>query len=306
MFKRIFALAALAALALLVSSCVTWRYNGPTDHVDYRIPEKLKSSTQSSAVKEGNDFTLSTYDEEFTYDEKGNILKVKQTEYIDRISTEKKFIVWETESKVIGGNLVPYRVTANGVPFLEVTYDILTVAGNGAVVEDIAERSFTRVQSSFFTKPIYENWGIALSNYSVGFRADDRFVKEVRRFDPDRGSYLENALTLGFDNIVLKSFHFSREKLAEGIAKSYTGFNLASAMFTKMSVGINVDYSYEWQVIADRICQTKLTYLSLTLKLEVTEEYNTAGKRIKETWVASNPGTPDQPPVKLFEQILTY
>jgi hypothetical protein len=306
MSKRILGIAAVLAAALMSFSCMSTKYYGPTDYVSFRSVDKVKTSSQVSALKEGTSPMVSTYDDEFTYDDKGNLIKFKQTEYIDRLAKDKKFIVWETESKVMGGNAVPYRVSANGVPFLEVEYDLLTVQGNGAVVEDITERTFLRIASSFLTGTDYEPWGIALGNYDVPFKLDGKFVKEVRRFSPYSGVYYENVLTLGYDNIVLKRFHYSREKLAEGLAKSYTGYNYQSEMAKKLTKGINVDYTYEWKAIADRICQTKMTYLSMTLKLEAAEDYDTAGKRIKETWMLADPREKTPVPLKVFEQTLTY
>jgi hypothetical protein len=306
MFKRVLVCAAIATMALVAVSCVSTRFIGPTDYVSFRTADKMKSSSQTSALKEGENPIVNTYDEEYSYDDKGNVLKVKLTEYIDRLDQEKKFIVWETESKLIGGNMVPYRVSANGVPFVEVEYDLLTVAGKGAVTEDISDRNFLRVQSVPLSRPFYQTWGVSLSANSVSFASDGKFVKEVRRYDPNEGTYLENVLTLGYDNIVLKHFHYSREKLSEGIAKSYTGYDYNSDMFRKLSKGVNVDYSYEWQTIADRICQSKMTFESMTLKLQAAEDYNAAGKRIKETWLVSDPQDTKTAPVKIFEQTLTY
>jgi hypothetical protein len=307
MLRRVLVCAAIVAMALAAVSCISTRYIGPTGHVPYQTADsKVKSSSQTSALKEGENPIVSTYDEEYTYDEKGNVLRVKLTEYIDRLDQEKKFIVWETESKLIGGNLVPWRVSANGVPFVEVEYDILTTPGKGVVTEDITDRNFVRVQGIPLAQPSYQTWGVTLSANSVSFAADGKFVREVRRYSVNEGTYLENVLTLGYDNIVLKHFHFSREKLSEGIAKSYTGYDYNSDMFRKLSKGVNVDYSYEWKTIADRICQARMTFESMTLKLDATEEYNAAGKRTKETWLVSNPQDAKTAPVKIFEQNLTY
>ena len=306
MSKPISKIAVVLAAILATVSCVSANYIGPMDYVTFRSDDKVRTSTQTSALKDNKSPLSSTYDDEYTYDDKGNVIKIKQTEYIERLAKDKKFIVWETESKVIGGNPVPYRVSANGVPFMEIEYQLLTAQGNGVVKEDIFQRNLMRVISSFISGTKYQTWSIALQNYEVPFKVDDKFVKEVRRFDPDEGVYYENALTLGYDNIVLTRFHYSREKLMEGIAKSYTGYNYQSEMAKKLTKGNNVDYTYEWKAIADRICQIKMTYLSMELKFEATEDYDASGRRIKETWMVSDPREQEQTPVQIFEQSLSY
>lgn len=296
----------VVGIALAAFSCTSVRYLGPTNHVDYRAADNVKTSRQMAAVKSGENSQVSTYDEEYTYDAKGNLLKVKMTEYFDLLSKYKNFVVWETESKVLGGKVVPYRMSVNGVPFVEVDYELLTVAGNGLVGEDIPERNFTRILNSMWTGASIEEWTIAIDNYSVGFQADGRLVKEMDAFSSYQGFYQYNVLTLGYDNIVLTRFRYSYEKLAEGINKSFTGYNYQSDMLKKMYRGINVEYGYEWKVIADRICQTKMSYQSKTIKFNVSEEYNASGKRVKELWTIVDPREKDMIPLKIFEQVLTY
>jgi hypothetical protein len=306
MLKKLPALAVTLAAALALFSCTTVKYLGPLDHVDYRNTEKIKSSRQSSALKDGADSLVNTYDEDYFYDDKGNIIKTTMTEYIERLGKDKKYIVWDTESKVLGGKLVPYRVSVNGVAFMEIEYDLLTVAGSGEVKADISERNFVRIRSTFMAGTDFQFWGVALDNYSVGFPSDDKFVKAVRRFDSDKGTYLENILTLGFDNIVLKRFHFSRESLANGVAKSYTGYNFGSQVFKQLTKGQNVDYTYEWKVIANKICQAKTAYEARDIKLSVEAGFDAAGKRIGETWFLTDPRNKDDQPRKVFEQTITY
>jgi hypothetical protein len=304
--KRILGIAAVLAVALTTFSCVSTKYYGPADYVAFRSDDKVKTGMQASALQEGTGPLTGTYDDEYVYDDKGNVIKIKQTEYIDLLAKDKKFIVWETESKIIGGNPVPYRVSANGVPFLEVEYELLPAQNAAEVTEDVFKRNFRRVTSSFMKATDYENWSISIENYDVPFKADKKFVQEARRFNPYVGEYYENVLTLGYGNIVLKRFHYSREQLAEGVAKSYTGFNYQSEMAKKLALGVNVDYTYEWKAIADRICQTKMTYSSMTLKFEAVEEYSSSGKRIKETWTVTDPREKTPVPKVIFEQNLTY
>lgn len=300
-------LAALAA-AVVASSCSTTGFMGPSDYVGFRADDKMMSSSQSSARKDdAKEPLVSTYDQECSYDEKGNLIKLKLTEYVDRLSKDKKFIVWETEYKVVGGFVVPASVSVNGVPFLEVEYESLVVPGAGAIVSDIQKRTYIyRYSPSPLSAPYDFERTISLENYTVQFRADDRFVKETTYYGTNGYYYKDNTMTLGWDNLALKRFFYSQEKLSEGIAKTYTGYNSMSAMFQKMSKGINATYSYDWKVIAGKICQTKMTYEAKTLKLEANMEFNGNGQRTKESWILSDPSEPKKAPRTIFEQNLTY
>lgn len=306
MIKRLLTLFPITAAVLAIAACVSTRYIGPLDHVDYRNADKVKTSRQYTYPGRGTKELVNSFDEEYTYDKDGNLLKIKVTEYIDLMSGGKKYIVWETESKIIGGSPVPYRVTANGVPFLEVEYELLKNSGSGEIMSDISEKNFTRIISMPLMGSETGNWSIALSNYSVGFRPDDKFVKTIRRYYPYGASELDNVLTLGFDNIILKEFKFSREKLADGIAKTFTGYHYGSQMLKRLFSGNNVSYAYEWAVIGGRICQKKMVYTSKTIQLTADEEYDDTGRRVKETWSVSNPEKKKDEPRKIFEQVIAY
>src|SRR5512145_1214274 len=143
MRNRFLGILVVLATVLVASSCATSQFVGPTDFVSFRADDTMKSSFQSSALKQdAKEPLVNTYDQECVYDAKGNLVKLKLTEYIDRLGKDKKFIVWETEYKVVGGFAVPASVSANGVAFLEVEYESLVVPGAGAIRSDISKRSF--------------------------------------------------------------------------------------------------------------------------------------------------------------------
>ncbi len=308
MRNRIVGILAVLAAALVASSCATTGFVGPDDFVSFRADDAMKTSFQTSALMDDPKAPLvNTYDQECTYDEKGNLVKLKLTEYVDLKSKDKKFIVWETEYKVVGGFAVPASVSVNGVAFLEVEYESLVVPGSGAIRSDISKRSFNwKYQSSPLSAPYYFDRTISLENYTVQFRADDKFVKKTTYYGTNGYFYDDNTLTLGWDNLALKRFFYSQEKLAEGFAKTYSGYNSASAMFQKMSKGINATYSYDWKVIAGKICQTKMVYEAKTLKLEANMEFNANGQRTKESWILSDPSDAKKAPRTIFEQNLSY
>ena len=309
MRNRTLAILAGCGLALVLASCATTtQYLGPSDFVSYRADEKLRSSSQSAALKAGEKEPLvNTYDQENVYDAKGNLIKVKLTEYIDRLAKDKKFIVWETEYKVIGGNVVPASMSANGVPYLEVEYELLSGSGKGEIASDIMKRPVrASIKFSPFSAPITINRSISLENYTVGFRADGRFVKKTVYYGMNGYYYDDNTLTLGYDNIALKRYSYSQEKLSEGIAKSFTGYNRDSAMFQKMSKDVNVAYDFEWKAAGEAICQTKMSFAEKDFKLEASLEYNAEGKRVKETWFVSDPKNAKKAPRQVFLQELAY
>jgi len=309
MGKRFIGLLATCVAAAIMTSCMTTRYIGPTDHVDFRAGEKMRSSAQSSALKDGeNQPLVNTYDQENAYDAKGNLIKVKLTEYVDRLSKEKKYIVWETDYKVIGGSVVPASMSANGVPFLQVEYELLAgAADDKEIVADIMNRPVNvEIRASPISAPIYSFRNIALDEYTVGFAVDGRFVERTIYYGYNGAAHEKNTLTLGWGNIAIKRFYYSMEKLSEGIAKTYTGYNSNSEMFKKMSKGISVEYGYEWKVVGSAICQTKMVFTEKDLKLEASTDYNADGKRTKETWFLSDPSDSKSVPRQVFAQELAY
>src|SRR5574344_945196 len=105
-----------------------------------------------------------TYEDEFVYDAAGNVIKHKQTEYYDAQGGKPEFVVWETEFKVIGGKVLPYRVSVNGVAYIEVDYEILNAnAAKGEVKQSSVNRYFVQnVPTSTLSMSTYPvRWSIS-------------------------------------------------------------------------------------------------------------------------------------------------
>lgn len=308
---RFFSCAGLVAFSItLLSGCAT-TFKGPSRYVGYYTDDKIKTANQSSLTTSKVELQ-STYDDEYEYDEDGHIVKHVQTEYFDLDSRKPKYAIWKTEFTVVGGVPLPSQVSINDVPYIEVEYSLLSCDAKGEVLQANTERNFTQYYRKLLnTYPVY--WAIDLDEYPVDFEADGKFVVKKWGFTP-YGGYQENRfLTLGYDNVVLKKYSYSHEKLMEGLKKSYAGSMVPTAVSTAANELKNSNYSfeYEWSVINGKICQTKVsfdrTYIKYSVHFVADVVYNEAGQRTSEVWsVAQSSDAEKYPPIVIFRQTFTY
>jgi len=300
----------ILAGSISLASCSSTFY-GPSSHVNFQTQGKFRSSEQKSNLTGSENSLNNTYDEEFVYDDKGNILKITQTEYIDRLATDKKFFVWTTQYKVVGGQVVPSFMTINGTPFVEVEWEVLQSKHEGPIVQDTIRRFGNQINLILLGQA-YLNYRVDLDVYPVSFDEDDKFVESIQRIG---GGSLFNAnyLTLGYNNIVLKRFKYDYEALAAGLSKTYAGINSAiAAKITESGNKSAILFEYEWKVIADKICQVSTLFSSRFQTEQVIFnaklEHNASGDRTKEVWtVASYSKTfGDKSPMVIYEQNLRY
>ena len=296
----LYAGAMLAALTL--SGCST-TFRGPSDYVEYPYDGKAVSSTTSSYVGT-NPKIQPTYEDEFVYDTAGNLVKHKQTEYFNYDSATPAYVVWETEYKVVGGVVLPYRQTVNDEVYVQIDYDQLTSQNKGAVQQGTLDRSFSVEYKQLF-KTYFVNWSPELSRLPIDFPADGKYVVSKSHANYYQGFYTDNVLTPGYDNIVLKHYSYSYSNLVSGFNKSFQWglFHDDSRNFRDT----NTEFNFEWKAVAKGIAQTKATFVQTeygsTMNFEADAEYNDAGQRTHEVWTAfQDKGTP----VKLFEQTLKY
>ena len=304
---------ALAAVLLLATGCAT-DFTGPQSYVSFSTGDsQIMSAGQSSKVYQQGELQ-STYDDEFEYDGEGNLLSHRQIQYFNDSMTDNKYVVWETEYKVIGGEALPYRVMVNDVVYLQVDYQLLNSGATGAVTQPIKYRSFIqhRYRNGLWGATYPFEWGIDLRNYPVDFATDGRFVVKDWVFSLKEGYHAESVLALGQDNIVLTHYSFSDEKLLEGFKKSYTGMipmNIRQRS-TELA-GSNYSFDYDWEVINDKICQTgvtfRQTYKSFNIYFESETEYNDSGNPIQETWKAAESDLDeDNVPKVIFQNSFEY
>ncbi|MGL4370943.1 MAG: hypothetical protein ACRCUT_14915, partial [Spirochaetota bacterium] len=251
--KGITASLALCA-AISMVSCAT--FSGPVDFVEYKAPKGVKSSEQSSLIR-GK--LAPYYSEDFTYDSKGNIVKVKQVEYLEPEKKNRKFVVWETEWKVYGETVVPSRVLCNGVEFCTINWQLLNSQNKGQVKQDIRTKYYTKASSNPFSGT-YEFWKVDLREYPVfSFISDDKFIEKIATYNV-YGRSENNALTLGYDNIVLAHYYFSYKQLASGIAKTYPAGSSNRVMLSNISRYAEADFTFTWKTISDAPCLEKVKF----------------------------------------------
>jgi hypothetical protein len=301
--KSMFAFWFIVVSAFMVS-CTT--FSGPLDFVDYKIPKGAKRSEQSSLINNKLD---KYYEDEFTYDEKGNIVKVKQVEYIEPDKSDRKFIVWETEWKVYGDAVVPSRVLCNGIEFCTVEWQLLSSQNKGEIKQDIKTRYYSKKNGLLF--PDYEFWRVDLKEYPVpSFMSDDKFVKRE-----DKINYYEkiqiNVLAMGYNNVVLSRYSFSYNKLASGMAKTYSVYSYNHYRLNNLSGRAEVEFQLKWKVIADIPCLDKLKYSAKMNEhnsdFAVDFTYNEKGNRKSEEWIVTKTNFSGQEePVSIFKQVLSY
>jgi len=282
-------------LLLILGSCATSYIVPLNDYVAFNSDDQLVSSEQKMAFP-WNDYKMdSTWDDEYTYDSQGNMVKHIQTEYFGT-GSGKRYIEWTIEYKVVGGKVVPYRAMANGVQYAEVEYQVLPGSLSGPI-EGYTE--FPRFRH-FYQEPLgpleYVDWTIG-PVFSVVFRAEEEFVERVG------GS---NYLTYGYDNLVLVGFSYSRRSLNEGIAKSFP----QGAYYSKnVSRDVSeVELRYQYELIAGKVCQTTIDfhqdYGPVSKKFLVERNFDSSGRKVEEKWTYSSPQTEKGKDIELFHQVL--
>jgi hypothetical protein len=313
--KKLIGLTALA-VTLLAAGCSTTYYQMPSDYKSFRSEDGLASSTQSAARHDMDNELVTTYDDEFFYDDEGNVIRRVQTEYFDWDSNDgPKFHEWEITYKKIGDKIVPQSLAVNGVVYAEVEYEILPVEAEGEIILYGPDPYFEEVTSTMSLYGSYtqvDYFRPAVSHFSIGFPDDGEFVKEVEVFNRYRGFSDFNALTLGYDNIVLTKLSYSYEKVVEGISQTDIGSRSETENLKKMAQGSTVEYVYEWETIAEKICMTSHTYnldlkdQKVTFTAEV--DYDSSGRRIAEEWTLIDPDMSgaEEEPLVVYSQELVY
>lgn len=291
------------------TSC-TSTYFGPRNYVGFYSEDDIVTSNQFT-LDPGKDNITSTYEEEFVYDDEGNMIKSKQTEYFDRDSKSPKFIVWETEYKVLGDHVVPSKAYVNGELYSSVDYDVLEVTAEGPIVKDVTEAFFYKETKLLFQKPLNQIWRVSLLEYPVPYSIDDKFVRNVETFSPYSGYRDDSILNIGFDNIVVNKYYYSYDKLLNGISKSLPYGSSKSRKLQSLTNGYNITFEYKWDSIADKACPTEVIFVSqnndkVNAHMIVKMAYNNSGLRTDEEWIVLDTDTPEMEEIVVFKQDITY
>lgn len=295
----------LIAITVIVSFLGCTTISGPADFVEYKITKGMKKSEQSSLLNESFD---KYYDDEYFYDDNGNLIKMKQTEYLGKDKKNRKFFVWTTEWKVMGEAVLPYRASCNGVVYCEIDWDILVSKNKGAITSDIESKYYIEQEDSFYDS-YYYFWYADLDKYPVPFMPDTKYIKKLSVF---QGYYFvdKSILTLGYDNIVLKRYFYSSKKFYEGAAKTYPEGSSRNTMLKNLAKNSTIEFNYDWDVIADTICMKKMAFNAHFSKdsanFEVEMQYNANGQRTNEDWIVISKENGKEKKTKVFQQAMQY
>lgn len=308
------ALIMILAILVLAASCTSTRYTARSGYVGFS-EDGAVTVQQMKKTNLDDDALYATYDDEFEYDEDGNVIKHIQTKYFDK---GEKFDEWVVEYQKIGGNALPKSVAVNGIVYMEVEYDILESDHEGHISQLTSTPQFMQnnggniLMSVFLgSQPIIE-WDLDLENFEVPFRTDGRYVTTEESFGIYTGLSLDKVLSIGYDNIVLKKFYFSADKYNYGYNLSIADELPAGMIGTEdeMEDDNNVTFLYNWDVAAGKILQNSMEVISNSgddfMKFFTEREFDSAGRRTSETWKLNDSVTYVEAPLVLFQQTLAY
>ena len=304
--NKISAIALSIVLLVFMFGCTT--FMGPTNFVEYKIDKGLKKSEQSSLYENSFD---KYFEDEYTYDDKGNVIKVKSTVYFDKESAkDRKYIVYETEWVVIGDNVLPSKVSCNGEVYCEIQWDIMDSKNKGSITQDIYSKFYIQ-KDQVLTSVSYKRWYADLDDYPIPFLSDGKFIKNIKGYTVFYQYTEKNVLTLGYDNIVLKRYFYSYDKLRQGQAKTYPAGSLKNTLIASLSKNSDVEFNYDWNVVADKLCLNKILFTAKfpdrleSSKFEIGIKYNEKGQRTEEEWTVIEPDNKDKR-TTVFKQTLQY
>lgn len=305
--KNKFLIFSAVLLILAFTSCASTKYYGPRNYVGFSSEENISTSTQYTLDYNKNE-VVPTFEEEFSYDNDGNIIKTKLTEYFDRDSSNPKYIIWENEYIVIGDHVVPSKAYVNGELYCSVDYDVLAVEADGEIIKDVSGAFFYKEVTSFFFGGYRQVWDISLSEYPVPFMDDEKFIREYSSFNPYYGFEYANVLNIGYDNIVIKEYYYSYEELLKGISNSLPYNSQQSRRLRELSNGHNIKFEYTWETIADKACPVSISFISRNNDKEnahmiVDMKYDASGNRTFEEW---NVITEKGERITVFKHELSY
>lgn len=315
MKKSLGRIAILTSLLLFTLGCTTIEYATNSDYVGFSY-KGVSSAQQSKKTDMISDDLYSTYDDEFVYDEDGNLIKHIQTNYFDNGEKFDEYIV--TYQK-IGEYILPESVAVNGVVYMDVEYDLLPTDHEGRIRGYTSDPTFFRRERNVLLfKDDMVKWQIDIANFDVPFRSDGKFVSTEESFAFFTGLSTDKVLTIGYDNIVLKRFYYSPAKFRSGYDISL-GMGSSEPREVNDDASRNTVFTYEWDVIGGEIVQTgmmvKETLANLGgllaeksdfITFSIEREFDDSGRRISELWkILDSAKNPDET-ITIYSQELNY
>ena len=302
--KKKMILPIIAAAALLSAGCVS--YSASPTYVGF-ASDGVKTVQQTKKTKYDSREMFKTFDDEFVYDEEGNVIKHIQTQYFE---DAKKFDEYEITYQKIGGVVLPKSAAINGVVYMEVEYDLMPVEHEGKIPEYTSIPVFYRKITNLLAfEPNYVKWSMDMGNFDVPFRIDEKFVESEESFDFYSGFDNDHVLTTGYDKILLQKFFYSRDKFHEGYNLTLDSAVSFLNMFSEKEIN-NTAFLFDWDVKAGKLIQTNVhvveTSSKMTMTFNIDREFDESARLTSEKWTVSDTKQRSDDPITLFEQKLTY
>ncbi|HAK45782.1 MAG TPA: hypothetical protein DCO79_07685 [Spirochaeta sp.] len=308
-YKRILLLLVSAA-TLLAVGCTSIDYSASPDYVGF-YTDGAKSVKQTKKTDYKSDELYQTFDDEFVYDQDGNVIKHIQTQYTKDMNGRIDFNEYVITYQRIGDVVLPESAALNGVVYLEVEYDLLPVDNEGDIPEYTSVPVFYRkLFNLLLFQPMYETWTMDLGNFDVPFSIDGKFVESDNSFDYYTGFDNDSVLTTGYGNILLQRFYYSREKYREG-ADLYDDSALAGFFGMKSMISEETTFIFNWEVKADKLIEMGVEVVErfqndLVMNFEIEREFDTAARLVNEIWTVFDSRKGEEDIKTLYTQELSY
>ena len=290
-------------LLVVLAGCTTSRYNTAEGYEGFsaagaRSVQQMKKSSYRS------DMLYSTYDDEFVYNEEGEVIRHIQISYYDKGEKSDRY---EVVYQKLGGVILPQSVSINGVLYMEVEYDLLPVEHQGDIASCMTIPSFYQlIKTPFSSEEI--QWSIDIDNFEVPFRYDGKFVTSDRDFSFYDGFSSEKSLSPGFDNIVLTRFFYSGSEFLKGYKRSEKLAKDGAKPFDIEKSSYS-SFIFSWEAIDRKICQTSALLDESngedTIHFRLNREFDPQGRPTSEKWTIQD-SISNELPVVVYNQQINY
>lgn len=307
MHKKTILIMAVAVIALIASGCTSITYSAGPSYVGF-YSDGAKTVKQTKKTSYDNDEMMRTYDDEFIYDEEGNVIKQIQTQYFDEANKFDEYVI--TYQK-IGGVVLPESAAINGVVYMEIEYDLLPVEHEGKIPMYTSIPVFYRqINNYLLFEQDFDKWTMDLGNFDVPFAIDGKYVEAEESYDFYSGFDNDSVLTTGYNNILLQKFHYSRAKFEEGYYKT-TDPMFAYLSGLEMTENKSTTFNFGWDVKADKLIQTGVEVVEtlnddLTMNFIIKREFDDSARLISEVWTVADTKNGMDEIKTLYKQELSY
>ncbi|MDC7227251.1 MAG: hypothetical protein PQJ61_10870 [Spirochaetales bacterium] len=307
MNKKTIFIIIVAAVALITTGCSSIDYMARPSYVGF-YSEGAKSVKQTKKTDYKSDELVQTFDDEFVYDEDGNIIKHTQTQYHQGTLGFDEFVM--TYQK-IGGVVLPESAAVNGVVYMEVEYDLLPVDHEGRIPEYTSVPVYYRkLFNIMMLQPMQDRWTMDIENFDMPFRVDGKYIVSEESFDYYYGFDSDSVLTTGYDNILLQRFYFSNAKLDEGLGIPSSSISTGLFGINRM-ISEETTFNFKWDVKADKLIHDGVEVIEvfrsgLVMNFNVEREFDSQARLTSEEWTVYDSKHGEEKMKTLYRQELAY